>query len=300
MVDQSAVVPVSPVKPAELRGRVFRGSAVVAAGRLTRAQLRSTAWRPLFRDVYACATVPVTHELRAVAAAGLLLPRAVVSGRSAAVLWGVDAAGPNDDVELTVPPGSPACSAPGVRVRRWVLRPEQVRSRGRTATTSAETTAVDVGRMNGPVEESVAVVDALVVRGRADLDAIRRAAAAAGGPGCRRARRVADLADGLAESPQETRLRLILHASALPRPFAQHTVRGTGGTFVARVDFAWPDLRLAVEYEGLWHGERQNVAKDRARLNRLTAAGWRVVFVTAADLRDPAALTARIGAALAR
>ena len=43
----------------------------------------------------------------------------------------------------------------------------------------------------------------------------------------------------------------------------------------------------------------QNVARDRRRLNELTAAGWIVVFVTAADLSDPVALVARIAAALA-
>jgi very-short-patch-repair endonuclease len=56
---------------------------------------------------------------------------------------------------------------------------------------------------------------------------------------------------------------------------------------VARVDFAWPAAKIALEYEGRWHGERQNVARDRRRLNRLTAAGWTVVFVTAEDLLDP-------------
>jgi very-short-patch-repair endonuclease len=120
----------------------------------------------------------------------------------------------------------------------------------------------------------------------------------ASGPGSRRARAAAGLADGLAGSPQETRLRLLLHRSALPRPVAQHVVRDADG-FVARVDFAWPARRLAVEYEGRWHGERQNVAKDRRRLNRLTAAGWTVVFVTAEDLTEPGGLVARIAGALA-
>ncbi|MGY1604610.1 DUF559 domain-containing protein [Geodermatophilus sp. SYSU D00815] len=104
------------------------------------------------------------------------------------------------------------------------------------------------------------------------------------------------LADGLAESPQETRLRLLLHRSSLPRPVAQHVVRDAGGS-VARVDFARPEARVAVEHEGRWHG--QNVARDRRRLNRLTAAGWTVVLVTAEDLADPAPLIARIAAALA-
>jgi very-short-patch-repair endonuclease len=79
---------------------------------------------------------------------------------------------------------------------------------------------------------------------------------------------------------------------------AQYRVR-VDGRFVARVDLAWPDQRLAFEYEGLWHGEQQQVVRDRTRLDALTRAGWRVVFVTAADLRDPERLVARMAEALA-
>ena len=40
--------------------------------------------------------------------------------------------------------------------------------------------------------------------------------------------------------------------------------------------------------------------RDRDRLNRLSAAGWRVVFVTAADQRRPVReITERVAAALA-
>jgi very-short-patch-repair endonuclease len=55
---------------------------------------------------------------------------------------------------------------------------------------------------------------------------------------------------------------------------------------------------VALEYDGHWHAEPGQFARDRARLNRLTAAGWRVVFVTAADLRRPDLLVARIAEAL--
>jgi very-short-patch-repair endonuclease len=71
------------------------------------------------------------------------------------------------------------------------------------------------------------------------------------------------------------------------------------GQVRARVDFAWPERKVALEYDGLWHAEAGQFAKDRRRLNALQAAGWRVVFVTAADLRRPAELLARIAAALA-
>ena len=64
------------------------------------------------------------------------------------------------------------------------------------------------------------------------------------------------------------------------------------------LSFGWPEHKVAVEYDGVWHGAPQQVGKDRRQLNRLTAAGWTVIFVTAADLRDPVALIARIADAL--
>jgi hypothetical protein len=271
----------------------------VAAGKLTPGELRSRAWRRLFRDVYVCAEVPVTHQLRAVAAAGLLVPGSVVTGRSAAVLWGLPAAERDDDVELTVPPDSAVCRVPGVTVRRRLLDPAALTVRRGTRVTTAEATAVDLVR-TGTLDEAVVLIDRLVQTKVTDLDLVRAAAAGASGRGCSQVRAAAALSDGLAQSPPETRLRLLLHRSDVPRPVAQFTVRDAAG-FVARVDFAWPDRKVAVEYEGAWHGESpQQVEADRTRLNRLTAAGWTVIFVTAGDMRRPERVVARIAAALAR
>ncbi|WP_091108256.1 hypothetical protein [Geodermatophilus dictyosporus] len=88
-------------------------------------------------------------------------------------------------------------------------------------------------------------------------------------------------------------MRLLLSRSDLPAPAAQHVVRDGGG-FVARVDFAWPAHRLALEYDGVWHGDPARFRADRARLDRLTAAGRRAVFPTAADLHRPDALLLRL------
>ncbi|WP_091153184.1 type IV toxin-antitoxin system AbiEi family antitoxin [Geodermatophilus africanus] len=291
-------MPRRPTSPAPLHGRVFCGTAAVREGLLTRAQLRSSAWRRLYPDVYACRGLEVTHTVRALAVTRLLLPGAVVSGRSAAAVWGVDARAAEDDVEVTVPPSCRGGAVPGVRVSRRALPDDDVtRTVGLPVTTPLRT-ALDLTRTL-PTVDAVVLLDALLRIGLVRLADVRSAAAAATGRGCRRAREAAARADGLAESPQETRLRLVLLASTLPAPVAQHTVRDGEGRFVARVDFAWPEHRLALEYEGAWHGEPQNVVRDRARLNRLTAAGWRVVFVTAADLRRPARLLARVATALA-
>jgi very-short-patch-repair endonuclease len=144
----------------------------------------------------------------------------------------------------------------------------------------------------------VIAVDQMVASGIVDLGPVRALAGAERGPGSARARLACALADGLAGSPQETRLRLLIRRSGLPTPVAQHRVL-VHGREIARVDFAWPDRKVAVEYDGLWHAEPGQFAKDRGRLNRLREAGWTVVFVTAADMHRPTELIARIAAALA-
>jgi hypothetical protein len=282
--------------PERLRRRAFRGSWAVRAGLLTPRQLRGRNWRRLYPDVYVHRDLDVTHAVRARVAAGVLLPEAVVSGRSAAVLWGVGLADADDDVELTRPSASHPVRVPGLRVRRAGIAPELVRRRHGVRVTSPEATAVRLACCL-PLEEAVIAVDRLTVSGIVDLGPIRDLASSVRGAGSARARRAVALADGLAESPQETRLRLLLGTSGLPMPVAQYRVV-VDGRSIARVDFAWPDRKIALEYDGLWHAEPGQFARDRQRLNRLRAAGWQVVFVTAVDMRHPEELVARIEAAL--
>lgn len=290
-------MPPVPVAPDVLRLRPFRGSAAVRSGLLTSRQLAGNTWQQLFHDVYAHRSLSVTHELRAGAAA-LPLPTSVVTGRSAAVLWGVPLARPEDDVEVTLPPGTHQVRVNGIVARRARLGQADSCTRHGIPVSTPAATALRLAAAL-PRDSAVAAVDQLVRTGRTNLERIRTLAAGARGPGSARARTVIALADGLAESPQETRLRLLIGRSGLPLPTAQFVVTGGSGQFVARVDFAWPERKLALEYDGLWHAEAGQFAKDRQRLNRLQAAGWQVIFVTAADLQDADRLVARLAQALA-
>jgi hypothetical protein len=281
--------------PPQLRREAFLGSDAMRRGLLTARQLDGPSWRRLFHGVYVHRDVEVTHELRARGAV-LLLPAAVVTGLSAAVLWGIDLAGPSDDVELTVPPTDHPHRVKGLRVRRATLPDASRWRRSDVPVTTAAATAVRVAGLL-PLDDAVVAVDQLVETGVVDLEPIRRLAAATSGAGSARARAACALADGLAGSPQETRLRLLIGRSGLPMPVAQYRVQ-LNGRSLARVDFAWPDKKVALEYDGLWHAETGQFAKDRQRLNRLREAGWQVVFVLARDLHHPDELIARIAAAL--
>ena len=281
----------------ELGSVPFRGTAATAAGLLTRHELAGPGWVRLFRDVYVAAGTPVDLPVRARAAL-VLLPGAVVSGRTAARVCGVDL-GPDtgEPVEVTVPRGRGGCAPVGVRVRRRDLPRRAVSWWNGIRVTAPLTTACDLaGEL--PHAAAVEVLDRFVAAGLTGIRAIRAEAAERTGRGSARVRAAADAADGLAASPPETRVRLLLLTSGLPAPIAQHEVFDQRGRFVARVDFGWPGLRFAVEYDGAGHVHR--LARDRQRLNALQAAGWRVFFVTATDLHDPQRLLLRIAAAMAQ
>lgn len=288
-----------PLRPPLLRGRVFRGTWAVAAGVLTEQQLRSTAWRRLRRDVYADATLPVDHVLMARGVALVMPGAAAMGGRTAAVLWGLgDLATADDPVQVVVPPGTRWSPGPGVLVRSARLDGDVVHDGRGLRWTDRVRTAVDLIRRDEG-DESVVLLDRLVHARVVDLADVRAAVTAL--PRCRgraAALRTATLADGLAESPQETRLRLLVHRSGLPVPIAQFEVR-VGGRFVAKVDFAWPERRLALEYDGVWHGDPEQFPRDRRRLNRLSRADWRVHFATKEDMRRPRELLADLAQALA-
>ncbi|MDD9205386.1 DUF559 domain-containing protein, partial [Georgenia sp. 10Sc9-8] len=120
-----------------------------------------------------------------------------------------------------------------------------------------------------------------------------------GARGCRRLDEALTYVTGRAESPPESRLRVYVIRAGLRAPQANYSVV-VGGVFLARVDLAWPEVRVAVEYDGEYHDDPDQVAADRARLNRLKAAGWTVLVVDRHQMRRPDQVVQQIGAVLAR
>jgi very-short-patch-repair endonuclease len=98
------------------------------------------------------------------------------------------------------------------------------------------------------------------------------------------------------DSDFEERFRDLTRRAGLPQPEAQYRL----GPY--RLDFAWPELRVAVETDG-WatHGRRPAFEDDRARDAELLARGWRVLRVTYRRLmRRPMVVAAQLAAVLAQ
>ena len=248
--------------------------------------LAGPAYRSLLRGAHAAAALEVDHGLRIAAARTVLAPDAVLGGRSALWAWGVEVAGPDDRVEVVLSPARRVRQRSHVRVRGDVLLPGEVVGSPLGPVTTPARTAFDLGRRGG-LRQSVPLLDALARATGITADDVEPLLRAHRG-----ARNITRLPaalqemDGRAESPRESLLRLLVVEAGFPRPVPQHTVRDRDGRFVARVDLAWPELRLALEYDGGHHDHAAQVALDRQRINALQRCGWTVLVIDRHQLLD--------------
>lgn len=265
--------------PGLARGPFLRSEALAEIGEK---QLRGSSYTPLTRGVHMQAG-PVTHTERIRAAWRILPAGSALAGRSALWAYGARLLGADAPVEVMVPAGSKVRSRAEITVRRDVLLPGEVVHLPLGWSTSPARTAFDVSR-SGPAAQTVPYLDALA--GRTGVTAAQALAVAAAHPGARWSSRVVPalgLMDAGAESVRESMLRVALMEAGLPRPVTQFVIRTVDGRFVARVDLAWPEFRVACEYDGAHHDERAQIVRDRARLNGVRECGWATVVVDAAQ-----------------
>lgn len=280
----------------------------LASGPFTRAEglahvspddLRGPSYQRLLRGAHQV-TGDVSTTDRITAALAVLPPGTALAGRSALWSWGVRLASPTEPVDVIVPPGSRARRRAEIRVRRDTLLPGEVLSLPLGLTTSPERTAFDVAR-SAPPMTAVPMLDQLVRATRLrQEDVLALAARHRHTRWFSRVEPALALVDAGAESVRESQLRLVLVEAGLPVPVAQHVILDADGRFVARTDLAWPEVRVACEYDGAHHDERGQVIRDRARLNAIRRAGWTVVVVDAAQFARRHEVVAMVGAVLAQ
>jgi len=273
---------------------VFIGAHAISEGALTQRQLRDGAYVRVLHGVYADSSLPRNHLLRCRAAALLMPKGAALGGRSAAAVLGGPAPAYIEPVTVVVPAGIPWRGPAGVRVHCAPLPHEDVlEDEFGMRHTTAMRTAWDVGALERTAT-AVGVLDALLRGGRLGvLDLQQALRSGVGRWGARRVRRAFELTDARSESPPESWVRVACLMGGLPAPVPQYDVVERG-VWLGRVDLAWPQARVIVEYEGEHHFEGLQIARDDDRYRRLEAAGWRVIRLSAADLRDMEAVVRRI------
>lgn len=267
--------------PSALTRRPFTTTEALAAG-VSRSALRSAPWRGVFRDVWVHESIVDSRELR-LAAVRLVLGRyAFVCGHTAAWLHGIEAHDRNADrVWVGCPTGRRLRTREGCYTREITVDPTDLDLADGVLLTTPVRTAYDCARWLSKVEALV-VADAMAYNGQITPEGL--AAYRNVHRGIRHVVKVDDTLrdlEPLTESPMETRLRMLLVAAGLPRPVAQHVVRDSAGSFVARLDLAYIGPRIAIEYDGALHWEQRR-ADDRRR-DAIRALGWRIFVASASD-----------------
>lgn len=267
-----------------------RGAFTLADARqkgIDRWHLRGTSWRKLGAGTFVAARIVDSPQLR-LNAANLRLPDgAAFSGRTAAWLHGLDVEA-CDPIEITAPPAVGISSRAGMIVRRSSLDRREIATVNGLPATAILRTLRDVA-LHLPLIEAVVIADMALHRRLISLSALEAfLEKSSGSQGVRGLRRVLEYVEPLAESPMETRLRLLLVQAGLPRPEAQVEIRDGWHRFIARVDLFYRAERLAIEYDGGLH--RDKLVEDNRRQNRLLETGVRLLRFTAGDvLTTPAA-----------
>lgn len=209
-----------------------------------------------------------------------------------------------------IPHLSGAGRAVSLRRRRSRLRAEDVEAVNGLPVTTLLRTAVDCA-FDLPARESITIVDSAMwalcrpdrfnpEQAMARWERIRTQLLAAvedEGPrrGAVRARAVAAMASPFSESPGESLTRRLVVALGLPSPELQHEVTLNAGGGQRFLDLAWPDLRLAIEFDGRSkYSVNNDVWEEKLRQDAIGAMGWSFMRVTYADLNDEGQLASRI------
>ncbi|MEO8815549.1 MAG: DUF559 domain-containing protein [Mycobacterium sp.] len=271
--------------------RPFLGRQAVRRGELTTHRLRRE-YQAVYRNVYLPKDARLTALIRARAAWLWSGGAVTLTGLSAAAVLGtkwLDARRPAElnRVNRHCPPGIIAHSYHLTAREILVLRGVRITTPARTA--------FDIGRTL-PQDQAIPILDALANATNFKVDdVVLLANEKPGARGVRRLRSTLPLVDGGAESPQETRLRLLIVRAGLPTPETQIEFADEFGNRFIRVDMGWRQWALAVEYDGVQHwSDRYQRSWDIDRIAILEARGWAVVRVSAEMLTRPHVIIERV------
>lgn len=259
----------------------FLGSEALAAGKLNRYQL-TTRYDMLHRDVYVSRGTVLKPVDKAVAAWLWSERRAVAAGLSAAALHGSKWMDAKLPAELN---HASRHKTSGIILHSDKLAHDEICVLDGVRATTPARTAFDLGRRRGQgvaVERVDALLQACDLK-LLDVQALIREHR--GVRGLVHLRRVLDLADYGAESPQETRLRL-LYTEAGMRPTQTQVEVFDHRRQVGRIDMGWPEWKVGVQYDGIQHWtDPKQRTKDIEQNVEYQDLGWRMIHVGADLLR---------------
>jgi hypothetical protein len=248
---------------------------------------------------------PATKEQRLLAAVWAAGGIAAASHRSAAALWKLGVDWP-DCPEICVQPNRRLTLRSVIVHRSDALVPDLISVVQNIATTHPLLTLVQLGGVAGPTVVARAVERGLIQR-LFTIDGLRTMLDNVGRPGrdgsgvLRLVLAERALGDDRPDGDLEPLMAKIFDRYGLPRAVFQHKIYEEG-VFVARPDFSYPELLIAIEVDG-WsvHGTPEATTLDFERQNAIEQLGWLVLRFTWYDVtRRPRYVADHIASALRR
>ncbi len=313
--DPGAMDNVEKVLAPQSAGDVFVRAEVLSLGYDDKAiarQVRGRAWTRVRPGAYTSVAVweaadeEQRHRMRSLAVMRSLGDRVALSHTSAVVahgllVWGADLS----RVHVTrLDEGAGRTEPDLVHHECACFAGDVTRHAGHWVTTPARAALETASLLD--VERGLVVLDSALNTGAATVEELLvQHHRMAQWPGTQHLQVTVRLADAGAESVGESRLRHLCWAQGLPAPCTQFQVRDELGCLVARVDLAWPEHRLLVEFDGrakygrlLGPGRSPGdaVFEEKRREDRIRELlpGWSMLRVTWDDLAHPGDTAQRI------
>ena len=267
---------------------VFTRAQALAAGytdKHIKHLLAMGTWLRCHPGIYCLAGVAPSLDMSAWIALLAAGEGALLSHRFAGKVYGLEGTPPSVRFDVSVSEGRRPRNVPRATIHRTELGPDDIAGCRGFPVTSIARTVVDLARTL-PIETGTRVIaDALRTR-RVSVAAIEQTILAlARCIGIQRARHALANADPRLESVLERELLTLLRRAGL-NPVAQYVVMA-GGKYVARVDFALPGIRLAIEADGYeTHARHLGFERDRETAALLQLAGWSELSFTATQIRE--------------
>jgi very-short-patch-repair endonuclease len=239
-------------------------------------------WEPIARGVYRLPGAPPGWHQRALALC--LAGDGVASHATAGWLWklsGVSREVP-EPIDILIPRGREFL-APGTTVRTTRSWEEKIPFRDQIPVTLLSRTLVDLASVLSEERLELAIDSAFRTYGpKAKTALLHRIKPldASSWPGLPALRTLMSERDGTKDSALEVLVKQVLWRSSLPRPQHNYAVFNRRG-FVAKVDFAWPRQKLALQSHGLHaHLLAGRYRRDQEQQSELQASGWQVLTTT--------------------
>jgi predicted transcriptional regulator of viral defense system len=252
----------------------------------------------IHRGVYAVGHRLISQRgwwMAAVLACG---PGAVLSHRSAAVLWGLLEA---ERTVVDVSVRGRRRGRHGIRVHETTIAPDECTVHAGIPVTTVARTLLDLAAVLQPHQLNRALerAEALRLSDRTPLDALVQRHRRRAGLAVVKAALAEGVRPALTKSELERRFLTFVERAGLPRPRTNVWLE-LGGDWI-EVDCVWPERRLIVELDSRAHHQTTAAfERDRRRDRRAQASGFRTVRVTDhAMRREERRLQAELTALLA-